>query len=440
MMRYAGATVSALLVVFVWCHTFSGARGAEKNSVIEEVQADFRRELFERGLKGVVSVLEDNGISSLSIFAKLEEEDFSALSLKLGHRREMLHWWRSLNQAGFRRAERRKSNVENEMKHVTIRSHDNYPSPAATHADWGAEIFNKCIQPYSWSKLRSGYKSMNSSMSFKTGGLGKLLEQDGYETWLCLSDHYCAIEGMAENPTNSWFCFVFHETTQTFTPWGENSRLKLVPLPIGRQETNLNDCKICKECFDFEDYEEGKIVEASGTTIGRENFTFTTWMTPSEINMGIILSRDRAGNGVSQFRIQTFLDNRIGIMLYDFGVYPGTGTTRDTNGWGSACVTKSPLVVHHEQHFAVVRSGSTWSMFLNGKLETECLNSAGVTDVFQDPTRPLRLGSFSPFVGNGTAAIFKGSMRAASLNIGLIMTGGQIAALLLSNISACKLP
>jgi len=142
-------------------------------------QADFRSELFERGLKGVVSVLEDNGISTLSIFAKLEEEDFSAMSLKPGHWREMLHWWRSLNQAGFCRAERRNSNVKTEMKYVTIRSHYSYPSPAATHADWGAEIFNKCIQPYSWSELRSGYKSMKSSMSFKTGGLGKLLEQDG---------------------------------------------------------------------------------------------------------------------------------------------------------------------------------------------------------------------------------------------------------------------
>ena len=62
---------------------------------------------------------------------------------------------------------------------------------------------------------------------FKTGGLGLLMEEEGYETWQCIRDHFCATD--AADP---WFCFVYHETRKVFTPWGHNSQLKLVaPAP-----------------------------------------------------------------------------------------------------------------------------------------------------------------------------------------------------------------
>jgi len=105
-----------------------------------------------------------------------------------------------------------------------------YPSPAATQADWGDAQHAHCVQPYSWDELLHGYKDKNISTSFKMGGLGKLVEEDGYETWLCFKDHFCAVE-----PTNPWFCFVYHETNQVFTPWGENNQLKLVPVPEGEK-------------------------------------------------------------------------------------------------------------------------------------------------------------------------------------------------------------
>ena len=98
-----------------------------------------------------------------------------------------------------------------------------YPSPAATQADWGDAHHAHCVQPYSWDELLHGYKDKNISTSFKMGGLGKLVEEGGYETWLCFKDHFCAVD-----PTNPWFCFVYHETNQVFTPWGENNQLKLV--------------------------------------------------------------------------------------------------------------------------------------------------------------------------------------------------------------------
>ena len=87
--------------------------------------------------------------------------------------------------------------------------------------DWGRPEYLHCVQPYTWRELVHGYK--NSSVVFKVGGLGRLLEKDGYETWQCFQNHYCAIDH--DNP---WFCFVYHETAKLFTPWGENSKLQLV--------------------------------------------------------------------------------------------------------------------------------------------------------------------------------------------------------------------
>ena len=53
------------------------------------------QDLIERGLKSAI-VLENNCVTSLRIFSSLEKEDFSDMSLKLGHRREMLRWWKAL--------------------------------------------------------------------------------------------------------------------------------------------------------------------------------------------------------------------------------------------------------------------------------------------------------------------------------------------------------
>lgn len=87
--------------------------------------------------------------------------------------------------------------------------------------DWGSPEYAHCVQPYSWDELVHGYK--DSRVVFKVGGLGRLLEKGGYETWQCFQNHYCAID--LDNP---WFCFVYHETEKVFTPWGENSKLRLV--------------------------------------------------------------------------------------------------------------------------------------------------------------------------------------------------------------------
>ena len=107
------------------------------------------------------------------------------------------------------------------MEKIIYRPCEEGPTTPHRTNDWGKAEYAHCVQPYTWRELVYGYK--NSSVIFKAGGLGKLLEKGGYQTWQCFPDHYCATD--ASDP---WFCFVYHETEKVFTPWGENSRLELV--------------------------------------------------------------------------------------------------------------------------------------------------------------------------------------------------------------------
>ena len=87
--------------------------------------------------------------------------------------------------------------------------------------NWGSAEYVHCQQPFNWKELVYGYKE--SRVRFKSDGLGDLLEPGGHEVWVCLHDHYCAVQG------DPWFCFVFDEATQGFSPWGPNSQLQLIP-------------------------------------------------------------------------------------------------------------------------------------------------------------------------------------------------------------------
>jgi hypothetical protein len=83
--------------------------------------------------------------------------------------------------------------------------------------NWGRPGYTHCEQPYVWRELIYGYK--DSKVHLKAGGLGKLLERGGYQTWVCIHGHFCG---------DPWFCWVYHETNEVFTPWGTNSELLLV--------------------------------------------------------------------------------------------------------------------------------------------------------------------------------------------------------------------
>ena len=73
------------------------------------------------------------------------------------------------------------------------------------------------MQPYTWDELVDGYK--DKYIPYKVGGLGKLLEPGGHETWVCLlDDHPCG---------DPHYCWVYHETDKVFTAWGTNTELGL---------------------------------------------------------------------------------------------------------------------------------------------------------------------------------------------------------------------
>ena len=83
--------------------------------------------------------------------------------------------------------------------------------------DWGRPGHSHCVQPYTWGELLKGYK--DKYIPYKVGGLGKLLEPGGYQTWVCLlDDHPCG---------DPHYCWVYHETDKVFTAWGTNTELGL---------------------------------------------------------------------------------------------------------------------------------------------------------------------------------------------------------------------
>ena len=235
MMRASGtALITAVLVCLCCC---SGALGKAQVTV-QHSENDFKQDLLDLDLLGAIPILKDNGITTLSTFSALDEANFAEMNLKLGHRALLVKCWKSLNgddqsaQAcpamhARRKIKHARRKVEHEKRKgsgaVKTRDHLSYPSLTARYPDWGAAEFAHCEQPYSWSELVRGYQDRNSSTFFKMGGLGRLRDDNGTETWLCLRGHHCATD-----PNDSWFCFVYHETTEVFTPWGKNSRLGLV--------------------------------------------------------------------------------------------------------------------------------------------------------------------------------------------------------------------
>jgi len=77
--------------------------------------------------------------------------------------------------------------------------------------------FAGCSLHQTWQDM---IESSEWETRFATGGLGKMMEEDHYEVWLCDSQHACALGDM--------MCFTFNEQSMQFEPLGLNSHLKFV--------------------------------------------------------------------------------------------------------------------------------------------------------------------------------------------------------------------
>jgi hypothetical protein len=111
--------------------------------------------------------------------------------------------------------ERLKQQVERLTKVVTPRS-SFLTTSNRTMPGWGNSSYTRCQLSFSWTELNKGYKERE--ITFRTGGLGRHMQEDVYESWVCM-DHFCG------DPV---FCWVYHEIEKIFTPWGTNSELLLI--------------------------------------------------------------------------------------------------------------------------------------------------------------------------------------------------------------------
>ena len=89
---------------------------------------------------------------------------------------------------------------------------------------WGDSAWAACNLTASWQELARRGKDPPegpAAGSWRTGGLGALMQSPRYEVWLCERGHPCSGGDDA-------FCFVYDEQMKVFVPWGRNSQLQLI--------------------------------------------------------------------------------------------------------------------------------------------------------------------------------------------------------------------
>jgi hypothetical protein len=85
----------------------------------------------------------------------------------------------------------------------------------------GNSSYARCMLPYTWEELASGYKE--GRLDFMTGGMGQCSTRH-QQSWLCIRPHPCS-----DNVLDR-FCFVFNETSLEFVPLGKNKDLGIISL------------------------------------------------------------------------------------------------------------------------------------------------------------------------------------------------------------------
>ena len=61
---------------------------------------------------------------------------------------------------------------------------------------------------------------MRDGTAWYTGGMGKLMEENENEVWLCYRDHWCST-------SDDYMCWFYNENAQKFRPWNTNNNLGL---------------------------------------------------------------------------------------------------------------------------------------------------------------------------------------------------------------------
>ena len=200
------------------------------------------------------------------------------------------------------------------------------------------------------------------------------------------------------------------------------------------------------EVVSFPNYSTGAVVD-SGAEIGLADFTFTAVLTPSALRYGMLLSRDRCGVGADQFRVCMFVDGRLGVCTGGGNLschMPPVASAHDGAQWGSPCTTPRPLEEGAAVHFALVRRGVAWALFLDGEMcivggqsghgalaaaDGGWVRQPAVHALHANAHSSLRVGSRFPG-GEGSAAHnpFHGTIQGAELLIGIALTEEEVRA------------
>jgi len=87
-----------------------------------------------------------------------------------------------------------------------------------------------CVLNATWEEIvsRKHMTGKREKLSFATGGLGVLMDED-YSVWVCQFGHPCAAtDDSSTSGAMDAFCFKYHEDREVFVPWARNSELKLI--------------------------------------------------------------------------------------------------------------------------------------------------------------------------------------------------------------------
>lgn len=75
-----------------------------------------------------------------------------------------------------------------------------------------------CKMDKDWETLVNEWQLDNEA--WYTGGLGKLMQIDVIEVWMCYRNHPCSTSG-------NHMCWVYHEADHVWLPWATNNKLEL---------------------------------------------------------------------------------------------------------------------------------------------------------------------------------------------------------------------
>lgn len=101
--------------------------------------------------------------------------------------------------------------------------------PKAPIQNWDDPRFSRCKLLWSWDELYDGYR--NHSITWYHGLLHRRQVTGKFEHYVCVKGDPCSTD-----LTDAFFCYVWSIRDGVFLPWGPNSVLKLLHLPVTEDE------------------------------------------------------------------------------------------------------------------------------------------------------------------------------------------------------------